>query len=334
MKTVVKIIYWAIGIIAVIVVIAYLLPKTYKVERSIVIQSNPEVIYGLTSNFDLWHLWVTWTKEFDTTAVFEITGSAGKVGTTWKWTGEKLGQGEMTARELIPGQLVAYDLAFDNGKYMSKGKIVIEQLGDSCKVSWFDEGDLGYNPLSRYMGRFMDRMMGPDFEKGLAKLKMISEIRANWPKIEEVVIPAQTVIMIMDSAGPSEYEKIMGKAYTELYGFLKEAKLVQKGYPFATYLRWDSVTMFSVMNICIPVEQADKGKGRIRVMNLPEQLVVKAVHHGAYNKTEPVYRALAQYIIEAGKTEVGGPSEIYITSPAIEKDTTKWVTHIVFPIKQ
>lgn len=333
MKTMLKIFYWSIGIIALLVVIAFLLPKTYKVERSIFIKSNPDVIYNLTSNFELWHLWVAWTKEFDSTAVFETTGTAGQVGTSWRWQGKKLGQGEMIASELVPGQLIAYDLAFDQGKYKSKGRIVIEPQGDSCKVSWFDEGDLGYNPMSRYMGLFMDRMMGPDFEKGLAKLKILAELRANWPKIEEVVIPAQTVIMVLDSSGPKEYEKMMGKAYTDLYRFIADNKLVQKGNPFATYLRWDSVTMFSVMNICIPIEKAEKGKGRVQVTLIPEQSVVKAVYFGSYSKMEPAYRALAQYIKESGKIEAGGPSEIYITSPMSEKDTLKWETHIVFPIK-
>lgn len=322
-----------LGIIGVLLLIAFLLPKTYKVERSTFVKSSPEVIYGLTSNFGLWHLWAPWTKESDSTVVFEMTGDAGQVGTSWKWNGKVLGNGEMVLSELVPGSLVAYDLMFDHGKYRSKGKIVIESQGDSAKVSWLDEGDLGYNPVGRFMGLFMDRMMGPDFEKGLAKLKVVAGIRNQWPKIDETVIPAQTVIMVLDSAGPKQYEAVMGKAYGDLYGFLKANKLVQKGAPFATYLKWDSVTMFSVMNICVPVEKVEKGKGRIRVMSIPGQKVVRAIYFGSYSKTEPAYRALASFIKDAGKVEAGGPSEIYITNPMGEKDTTKWETHIVFPVK-
>lgn len=333
MKTIVKIFYWLSGIIALLVIVSFLLPKTYKVERSVVIKSSPDNIFRLTSNFQQWHLWVPWTKEVDSTAVFIMTGEPAQVGTSWKWDGKVLGNGEMIVSELMPGELVAYDLAFNKGQYKSKGKIIIENQGDSCKVSWIDDGDLGYNPMSRYMGLFMDRMMGPDFEKGMAKLKIVSEERNNWPTIEEVIVPSQTVIMVLDSAGPSAYESVMGKAYTDLYGFLKVNKLVQKGYPFATYLKWDSVTMFSVMNICIPVEKAEKGKGRVQVMMVPEQKVVKAIYWGPYNKMEPVYRALAQYMKESDKVEAGGPSEIYITSAMLEKDTSKWETHILFPYK-
>ena len=333
MKTIVKIFYWLLGIIAVLVLVAFLLPKTYQVERNTFIKSSPAVIYGLTSNFQQWHLWVPWTREIDSTATFEMTGPAAQVGTSWVWNGKILGNGEMVLTEVLPGQLVGYDLAFQQGKYRSKGKIVIESQGDSAKVSWIDEGDLGYNPINRYFGLFMGKMMGPDFEKGLAKLKKVAEERNSWPKIEETVVPVQTVIMVLDSAGPKEYTAVMGKAYGELYGFLKMNKLVQAGAPFATYLKWDSVTMFSVLNICIPVEKADKGKGRIQVSSFPEHKAVKAIYFGSYSKMEPAYRAVAQYIKDSELVEAGGPSEIYITNPMMEKDTAKWETHISFPVK-
>ncbi len=333
MKTIIKIFYWAVGTIVLLLLISLILPKTYKVERVVYIRSNPNVIYALTSNFDLWHTWTAWTKESDSTVSFMVTGEPAKVGTSMKWDGEILGHGEMVLTELIPGQLTGYDLSFDAGKYRSKGKIVIESQGDSSKVSWLDEGDLGYNPINRYMGLFMDRMMGPDFEKGLAKLKTVAELRNDWPRIEEVIIPAQNVVMVLDSAGPKEYGAIMGKAYSELYGFISANKLVQKGAPFATYTRWDPVTLFSVMNICIPVESAEKGRGRIQIQSVPQHKAVRAIYFGSYSKMEPAYIALATYIKDAGKVETGGPSEIYITSPLLEKDTLKWETHIVFPVK-
>jgi len=332
MKTFKKILWWLLGIVAVLIIGSYLLPGHYKVQRSIYVKAGNEVIYHLTGNFQNWLLWVPWTKQLDSTAVYEIQGKDGEVGTVWKWKGKKLGDGSMTSTAYIPGQIIAYDLAFQEGKYKSKGKIVIEP-GDSCKVIWIDEGDLGLNPIARYMGLFMGKMMAPDFDKGLAKLKKVAEERKGWPKIEETHIAAQQVIYIKDSAGPKDYSRIMGKDYTELYGFLKAGKLVQKGAPFTTYLRWDSVTYFSVMNICIPVEKAEKGRGRIQVMSVPEQKVVKAIYFGSYSKTAPAYRALAQYMKEAGMTEACGPSEIYITNPMVEKDTAKWETHIVFPIK-
>jgi len=333
MKTFVKIIYWLIGILAILIIIAFLLPKTYKVERSTLINADNNLIYSLTCNYYKWHLWVPWTKEMDSTAIFELKGPECQPGTKWSWTGKKMGQGEMTATELIPGQLVAYDLSFQQGKYQSKGEIKIEKQGDSCYVSWTDKGDLGYNPLNRYMGLFMGKMMGPDFEKGLAKLKKISEERKSWPLIEETMLPTQVVLLIRDSAGPQNYGKIMGNAYGEMMQFIQKNKIKQSGAPFAIYVKWDSVTLFSVMDIGIPVETAKSGKGRIRVETIPEQNAVRAIYYGPYEKTAGAYNALMQYCKEGNKEMTGGPWEIYITDPMTEKDTSKWQTNIVFPVK-
>lgn len=332
MKTLKKVIIWVAVILIVLIIISFLLPKTYKVERTTYIKSDKNLIYDLVSNFQKWTVWVPWTKEMDSTAVFEIDGQEGQVGTIWRWNGEILGEGSMTSTGYTKGQKLMYDLSFQKGKYQSKGEIIIEE-GDSCKVSWIDQGDLGYNPISRYFGLFMEKMMGPDFEKGLAKLKKVAEERNHWPLIEESVIPAQEVIYVTDSAGPKEYAEIMNKAFTELYAHLKAGKLVQRGAPFATYLRWDSLTYFSVMNICIPVEKPDKEKGRVKVMAIPEQKVVQAIYFGPYDKTASAYIALAQYMKEGGIIEIGGPTEFYITNPMLEKDTLKWETHIAFPVK-
>ncbi len=333
MKTIVKIFYWLVGILAVLVLISFLLPKMYKVEKSLFIKAHPDVVYRLTSNFQQWHLWVPWTKEIDTTAVFVMTGPTAQVGTSWRWNGKILGNGEMTLTNVVQDQLVAYDLEFNHGKYRSKGKIVMESKGDSSKVSWIDEGDLGYNPISRFMGLFMDRMMGPDFVKGLAKLKTVSESRAGWPKIEEVTMGKQVALVICDSAGPKTYSMVMGRAYGEIMSFIRSNKLKVTGPPFSVTVKWDSVTMSSTMDMGIPVEKAGNGKGRVQVRNFPEQKVVLAHYFGPYEKTGTTYHVLEQYIKENDEVITGAPREVYITDPMNEKDTLKWATNIAFPVK-
>ena len=332
MKTLKKIFLGIVIIILLLVIIAFFLPKTYHVERSTVIKGDKVVIYDLTSNLRKWDLWTPW-KELDTVAVYELVGKDGQVGTLRKWDGKVIGNGQMILTQLVPVEMVGYDLSFQHGKYQSKGKIVIETAGDSAKVSWIDEGDLGYNPISRYMGLFMGKMLIPDFDKGLAKLKKVVEERKDWPKIEEKLMPNQTVLIIRDSAGPKTYAQVLGKGYGEIMHFIKANKLQFKGHPFAIYLKYDTVTMFSVMDIGIPVEKADKGKGRIRVEKIPEGNAVVAYYFGPYDKTGPVYNALHQYCKESGKVIAGGPSEIYVTDPMTEKDPMKVETDIVFPVK-
>jgi effector-binding domain-containing protein len=333
MKKIKKIGQWLGGLFLILILISYLLPGTYHVERSIVIHSPARVPYMLTSDFRLWYIWAPWTKETDSTAEFTITGEPGKVNSAWSWKGEVFRQGVMVISKLDPSKEIIYSLAFDDSTHLSNGKFLFAETGDSCKVTWIDDGNLGYNPFYRYMGLLMNSMMGPDFEAGLVKLKTVSEARASWPKIEEKTWSPQILLTIRDSAGPQTYNAVMGKAFTEIMGVVAAQKLKVTGAPFATYIRWDSVTMFSVMDIGIPVETAGKGAGRVTVTQFPAQKVVQAQYFGPYEKTAPVYYILDQFVKETGQQSAGGPWELYITDPTMEKDTARWETWIAFPVR-
>ncbi|HTX87651.1 MAG TPA: SRPBCC family protein [Bacteroidales bacterium] len=334
MKTFKRILIALLAIIVVLLVIAFILPRTYHVERSVSIKADKMQVFDLVSHLGKWDLWTVWNKKMDSTAVYTIKGTDGTIGVVRSWTGKVLGDGEMSIMGLNPGNEMDYNLAFNKGKYRSSGKFLFEPQGDSVKVTWTNDGDLGYNPFARYMGLFMGKMLGPDFEKGLANLKKLAEERAGWPKIEEKTMPQQVAMLIRDSAGPKDYSRVMGKAYGEMMGFAKSKKLKSTGAPFAIYLKWDSVTKFSVMDLGIPVEKMEKGAGRIRVETLPAQHIVMAYYFGPYNaKMANTYYILDQYIRESGKSAAGGPWEIYITDPMSEKDSTKWETDILFPVK-
>ncbi len=333
MRTFGKIVLWLLIIVAVLVIIAYLLPRQYKVERSITIGADKTLVYDLTCNLKKWDLWTPWTNDMDTTALFELSGNDCEVGTIWKWNGEILGNGELIVTEAVPGSFFAYDLTFDEGKYVSKGSFTYDEVNDSVLVIWADQGDLGFNPLNRYTGLFMDKMMGPDFEKGLLKLKEVAEERHGWPPITETYLEDQIVLVIRDSAGPETYGQVMGRGYGELMKFIKMQRLAPKGHPFAIYVSWDSVTQFSVFDMGIAVEYADGGKGRIRAEEIPAQKVVMADYFGPYDQTAHVYYALEKYISQGGLEITGNPWEIYVTDPMNEPDTAKWNTQILFPVK-
>lgn len=333
MKTWKKVALWILGLLVVLILVSYLLPKSYKVERSITVKSTPHTLYMLISDYRLWELWAPWTKEEDPAVVFEIEGTPGQPGSVWKWKGDKFRQGAMTMTEGIPVRRMTYQLDFDQGSMISYGLMELECSGDSCRVTWRDEGTLGNFPLERFFGLLADRMMGPDFEKGLMNLKAIAEARAEWPEIKETVWPAHTFLAITDSAGPENYAMVMGKAYSELMQLARKENLQVTGAPFAKYIRWDSVTMFSVMDLGIPVATAESVGGRARVVHYPELKVVLVHYFGPYEKTAPMYHVLDQYVKETGLKEAEGPWEIYITGPDTERDTARWETVIAFPVK-
>jgi effector-binding domain-containing protein len=334
MKTFKRILIWLAAIIIVLIIIAFLLPGTYKVERRITVKANNMVVYDLVANLGKWDLWEPWSKEMDSTVTYELIGTDGQVGAARKWNGKKLGDGEMTITAMVPGQSVNYSLAFMKGKFKSLSAMMLEPKSDCCMISWSVEGNLGYNPIARYSGLFMNKMMGPDFEKGLTKLKKVSEMRNDWPKVETMMTPEKMVLLVRDSAGPKTFVQVFGKAFGEIGAFMKANNLRQTGPLFSIYTRYDSTTQFAVMDIGAPVDKpVEKGKGRVRYEKIAPMQVMVAHYFGPYDKMAKAYWVLDQSMKEAGKKEAGGPWEVYIGDPGVEKDPAKLQTDIFFPVK-
>jgi hypothetical protein len=59
----------------------------------------------------------------------------------------------------------------------SIGSMTLEPAAAGVKVVWVDAGELGMNPVHRWFGLFLDRIIGPDFERGLNNLKRLAEAK-------------------------------------------------------------------------------------------------------------------------------------------------------------
>ncbi len=175
MKLLKRIVLVLIGLVALLAVAGLFLPSRYRVERSVTVRATPNAVYPQISNFRNWLEWTAWnqTKYPDMRVKFD--GPESGVGSGYTWEGKSTGQGAIKLTRAEPDKGISYDLDFEHGKYKSSGAIILEAGGESTKVTWSNEGDLGSNPINRYFGLMMDRMMGPDFEEGLNNLKRAVE---------------------------------------------------------------------------------------------------------------------------------------------------------------
>ena len=72
-------------------------------------------------------------------------------------------------------RVMTYRLYFPDYERGSTGEFTLESVEGGTLVTWSDSGDMGMNPVNRYMGLMMDGMIGPDFELGLENLKTVVE---------------------------------------------------------------------------------------------------------------------------------------------------------------
>lgn len=147
-----------------------MLSPRFHVSRTVTMNAAPEKIYALIADPRGWKQWSAWNQR-DPAMAIEYSGPASGAGAVWAWKSPSQGDGRMTFTSAQPPQQLGYDLFFPDFGTTSSGEFRLEPRGGATQVTWTMDGDMGANPVYRWMGLFMDRMVGPDFDAGLANLK-------------------------------------------------------------------------------------------------------------------------------------------------------------------
>lgn len=173
-----KFIKWLLIIIGALVVlyfgIALFLPSSYHLERSIVINKPPEVVFGQVADFNNWKAWNPWTK-MEPEAKSTITGTPGTVGSSWEWDGKQIGRGKLTIAAITPHQSIHSKLRFiAPWEAQATDDWTFEPTENGTKVTWISAGELPYG-VARWMGLMLDSMLGVQMEQGLKDLKAVCE---------------------------------------------------------------------------------------------------------------------------------------------------------------
>jgi hypothetical protein len=153
--------------------------ETYTVERSATMAAPPERVYEQIVDFHRWTAWSPW-EDVDPTMRRDYSGADAGVGAVYSWSGNrKAGAGRMTVVEATEPWRVGIDLAFDK-PFKARNDTVFEIAPDGAgsRVTWRMTGakTLGVRVMS--LVKSMDAMVGPDFEKGLARLRAVVEAPA------------------------------------------------------------------------------------------------------------------------------------------------------------
>ena len=162
--------------IAGILIFAATKPDTFAVQRSTNIKAPPDKIFPLINDFKRWDAWSPWEKKDPAMKRSYGPTTSGK-GAHYAWEGNNdVGQGSMDITESVPPSKVALKLDFVKP---FEGHNVVDftlvPKGEMTDVTWSMSGPAPF--MSKVMQVFvnMDRMIGKDFEAGLASLKAAAE---------------------------------------------------------------------------------------------------------------------------------------------------------------
>lgn len=165
-----------VAILAILVIFIATRPPTFTVRRSLRIAAPASRVHPHVVDFRAWEGWSPW-EGIDPKTVRTFSADASGVGATYHWAGgSKVGEGRMTMTEVRPDQHVGIDIEFIR-PFAAKNRVTFDFAsdGDGTLVTWTMSG------RNTVMGKAMslvmncDAMIGGMFERGLAKLKTVSE---------------------------------------------------------------------------------------------------------------------------------------------------------------
>ncbi len=171
-----------LGLVAIIVIAAVAVlvlasrqPDAFRIERSVAVNAPAEKVVPHIADFHQWSAWSPW-EHLDPAMQRNFSGAPAGKGAIYEWSGNSdVGQGRMEILDAAPDKV---SIKLDFYKPMEASNMAefsLQPKGDTTDVTWAMYGPMPF--ASKLMCVFfdMDKMIGPDFERGLAGLKKVSE---------------------------------------------------------------------------------------------------------------------------------------------------------------
>ena len=160
-----KILKWALIVVLAFTTFNWFISPDYKIERSIEINVPTYIVYEQVTDLHQWENWAIWWKQ-DTAMITNYSGEERGLGAKMIWTSDVVGDGDLEIIE-CSSQGMKTKLAWGNGSWH------FEETENGTNVSWSMSGKMPF--LMSFMTMFIEDMVAPDFEKGLAGLKEVCE---------------------------------------------------------------------------------------------------------------------------------------------------------------
>ncbi len=335
MKTLKKVLLILGILILLIVIVGFCLPSKVHVERSIIIKAPVNMAYEQVNTLKNWENWSPWHK-IDPKMGLTYAGPASGKGASYSWTSTNgsVGNGTLTITDNMPDSFVNTDMDFkEHGK--GTAGFTFLKTPDGTKVTWAMNSDMGMNPIAHYFGMMMDKMIGSEFEKGLNNMKDIVEkmpqTNMNDIKVEELTTTPMNALTINVKCTAAEISKKYGETYGRLMDYVKKSGLNMAGSAFAIYNSFSPANVD--MDPGIPTDKLGKSEGEIKAVEMKAQKAIKVKYTGPYPKLKSVYAVLDQYVKDHNMQMNGPTWEVYINDPMTEKDSTKLITEVYYPVK-
>lgn len=165
----------AVIVVGLVIVIA-MQPSEFRIERSATIAAPPEEVFAQVNDFHAWKEWSPWAK-LDPQSKETYEGPEAGTGAIFKWSGNnEVGEGMMTITDSRPNELILIKLEFMRPfAATNTAEFAFKPEGNQTRVTWAMFGKNTFMSKAIHLVMDMDKMVGANFEQGLAQMKSVAE---------------------------------------------------------------------------------------------------------------------------------------------------------------
>ena len=171
-----KVLLGLVAVIAIFLAVAAMQPADFRISRSATIAAPSSALFEQINDLHKFQDWNPWAK-IDPNAKMTYAGPPFGVGSAYSWSGnDEVGEGTMTITESRPGELVRARMDFNKPMQATNiAEFTFKPEGGKTLMTWSMSGSNGL--VAKAFGLLVNcyKLVGSEFEKGLAKLKSITE---------------------------------------------------------------------------------------------------------------------------------------------------------------
>lgn len=157
-------------------VILFLLPAEWEVERETVIQAPAEAVWDHLVDLRRWEEWSPWQEGDYEGLAFEYSEVTRGTGSELRWSSEATGDGRLGITAAEPPRRLELVMEMQEGTIVTRETLILRPLsGRRTRVLWRDRGSLGHTLLGRLSLPVIEESMGRDLSRGLEELKRVVE---------------------------------------------------------------------------------------------------------------------------------------------------------------
>jgi effector-binding domain-containing protein len=314
-------------------------PNSYDLSRTRTINASAQLIFNEINDYKNWESWSPWLEK-EPGIQFTYPEQTSGVGGSYSWTGND-GNGMMKTLEVNPYDSILQEIKFENFP-ASQVYWKFDSKGPSTDVTWGMKSD-NMSFMLKFFAAIsggMDKMVGPDYERGLEKLDSLI-----MNKMSKYDISIQGIkeygggyyLYKTTNATSANISATMGKQYGSIMMYMAQNQIQVNGMPLTVYQEMNQQEGTVIMSNGIPVSEKIEVADDSDVLcgYIPKTKVLKTVLKGNYTNLSGAWAATMKHLQDKGLEQSDlKPFEIYTNDPGKFPNPADWVTEIYIPLKE